>query len=163
MNHTRHRKYLLAGVFLLSLALLTGCTTAAVTTTASPSAAPVESATAVITETAAVTESAAATETASVAADVTVSAGAAPTATPQAVTLPVFNADELAKYDGQNGNPAYIAVNGKVYDVSDVPQWSGGSHFGRFKAGVDLSEGIKQSPHGTAKLDSVPIVGLYQP
>lgn len=151
MNRSRNSKYLLTGVLLLSLTILTGCTTAAVTTTASPSAAPTESTVAVLSaDAAAIT-------------DVTVSASATPTATPQAVSLPVFNATELAKYNGQNGNPAYVAVNGKVYDVTDVPQWAGGNHFGRFQAGVDLSEGIKQSPHGTVKLDSVPIVGLYQP
>lgn len=87
-----------------------------------------------------------------------------PTATPELVTLKVFNAEELAKYDGQDGNPAYVAVDGKVYDVSDVPQWKNGSHFGRFQAGVDLTEEIKTiSPHGVSKLDSVPIVGLYEP
>lgn len=87
-----------------------------------------------------------------------------PTATPQAVTLKVFNAEELAKYNGQNGNRAYVAVDGKVYDVTDVPQWKNGTHFGKYQAGVDLTEEIKTvSPHGVSKLDSVPIVGLYEP
>jgi len=29
-----------------------------------------------------------------------------------------FNKNELAKYNGKNGTPAYIAYKGKVYDVS---------------------------------------------
>ena len=33
---------------------------------------------------------------------------------------------DLAKYNGQNGNPAYVAVIGKVYDVTDSPAWTGG-------------------------------------
>ena len=37
---------------------------------------------------------------------------------------------DLAKYNGQNGNPAYVAVNGKVYDVTDSPAWTGGEHHG---------------------------------
>ena len=87
-----------------------------------------------------------------------------PTATPQLVTLKVFNAEELAQYNGQNGNPAYVAVDGKVYDVTDVPQWKNGSHFGKYQAGADLTEEIKTvSPHGISKLDSVPIVGMYEP
>lgn len=32
-----------------------------------------------------------------------------------------FTLEELKKYNGKNGNPAYIAVNGKVYDVTNNP------------------------------------------
>jgi len=84
-----------------------------------------------------------------------------PEVTATATGLPTFNATELAQYNGQNGNPAYIAVNGNVYDVTDVPQWSNGSHFGRYTAGVDLTDQLKFSPHGASKLDTVPIVGTY--
>lgn len=41
-----------------------------------------------------------------------------------------FTVEELAKYDGKNGNPAYTAINGKVYDMTGVPKWSTGNHFG---------------------------------
>ena len=84
------------------------------------------------------------------------------TAGPDATAaLRTFTAEELAKYDGKNGNPAYVAVNGKVYDVTNVPEWKGGNHWGRFQAGRDLSEAIKLSPHGLSKLDLVPMVGTY--
>lgn len=33
-----------------------------------------------------------------------------------------FTPNELAKYNGQNGQPAYVAYKGIVYDVSNVPQ-----------------------------------------
>ncbi|GEM_PF-168307 len=67
--------------------------------------------------------------------------------------------EELAQYDGTNGNPAYIAVDGWIYDVTDDPNWVGGSHNG-FLAGQDLTEQINAaSPHGTAVLDGVPIIG----
>lgn len=72
-----------------------------------------------------------------------------------------ITAAELAKYDGKNGNPAYIAVNGVVYDVTNVPEWKSGKHNGRFQAGKDYTEEIKKSPHGTVKLDGVPIAGTY--
>ena len=85
------------------------------------------------------------------------------TATPQQVELPTFNAEELAKYNGKDGNPAYVAVDGKVYDLSAVPQWTGGSHAGgSLSAGMDQSEAIMRSPHGKDVLSRLPIVGLYQ-
>ena len=84
------------------------------------------------------------------------------TETPQQVELPTFTAEELAKYNGKDGNPAYVAVDGKVYDLSSVPQWNGGSHAGgTLSAGMDQSEAIMRSPHGKDVLSKLPIVGLY--
>lgn len=88
------------------------------------------------------------------------------TATPAATDVPAadtgektFTLEELAQYDGTNGNPAYIAVDGVVYDVSNVAQWRGGQHNG-FTAGRDLSSEIKTvSPHGVSKLAGLVVVG----
>ena len=66
--------------------------------------------------------------------------------------------DELSQYNGQNGQPAYIAVDGVIYDVSNVPQWQNGEHKG-FSSGLDCTDAIKNSPHGISKLDGVPVVG----
>lgn len=71
----------------------------------------------------------------------------------------VMTLEELAKYDGKNGNLAYIAIDGVIYDVTDVPQWSNGDHNG-FSAGRDLTNEINNiSPHGVSKLKAVPVVG----
>lgn len=71
-----------------------------------------------------------------------------------------FTLEELAKYNGKDGNRAYVAVDGIVYDVTDVKEWAGGSHWGKFQAGNDLTDAIKsQSPHGVAKLEGIPVVG----
>lgn len=68
--------------------------------------------------------------------------------------------EELKQYDGSDGKPAYIAIDGKIYDVSVIPNWSGGSHNG-FKAGNDLTEEMKEiSPHGVSKLQFVDEVGI---
>ena len=67
--------------------------------------------------------------------------------------------DQLKQYDGKNGNPAYVAVDGVIYDVSNVPQWKNGSHHG-YSAGNDLTDIIKnKSPHGVKNLEGLPIVG----
>jgi predicted heme/steroid binding protein len=72
-----------------------------------------------------------------------------------------FTAEELAPYNGKNGKPAYIAIDGKVYDVTHVPQWKDGNHAGKFEAGKDFSEALKtQAPHDAGKMQGVPIVGV---
>lgn len=71
----------------------------------------------------------------------------------------VFTPEELSEYDGKDGRPAYVAVDGVVYDVSDKALWAGGEHQNRVSAGQDLSEAILSSPHGKAKLEELPIVG----
>lgn len=69
-----------------------------------------------------------------------------------------FTLEELAAFDGKGGNLAYVAVAGVVYDVTDVPAWSGGKHNGNF-AGQDATEAIKKAPHGDSKLKGLEIVG----
>lgn len=74
----------------------------------------------------------------------------------------VFNQAELAKFDGQDGQPAYVAVDGVVYDVSNVEAWQGGKHHGNL-AGQELTSVIDgQSPHGRKVLAKLPVVGKYQ-
>ncbi|HIC08965.1 MAG TPA: cytochrome B5 [Aquificales bacterium] len=70
-----------------------------------------------------------------------------------------FTREELKKYDGKNGRPAYIAYKGKVYDVSDSHLWHNGEHWGEHSAGQDLTEDLKFAPHGEEVLDRFPIVG----
>ena len=71
--------------------------------------------------------------------------------------------EELSQYTGQNGKPAYIAVDGVIYDVTNVPQWKNGGHNG-FSAGKDLTKEIKTvSPHGISKLNGVPALGKLKP
>ncbi|NLY45194.1 MAG: hypothetical protein GX053_04295 [Tissierella sp.] len=71
----------------------------------------------------------------------------------------VLTLDELAKYNGKDGRPAYVAVDGVIYDVTDSAMWGDGEHNG-FEAGKDLTEEIKDvSPHGVSVLSRMPVVG----
>jgi predicted heme/steroid binding protein len=82
---------------------------------------------------------------------------AAPASAPAQLSLTL---KELAKYNGKNGNPAYVAVDGIIYDVTDVKAWKNGSHKGQHEAGIDLTEQInKRSPHGPRVLKKRPVVG----
>ncbi len=68
--------------------------------------------------------------------------------------------DELAAYDGRGGQPAYVAVDGLIYDVSDSGRWSGGMHYSN-RAGQDLTQEIKEdSPHGLRTLANVTLIGV---
>lgn len=73
-----------------------------------------------------------------------------------------FTAEELKKYNGQNGNPAYVAVNGIVYDVTNASKWKNGKHENGIVAGVDLTNSIGQSPHGSSVLKDLPVVGTLK-
>lgn len=82
-----------------------------------------------------------------------------PESTPVDAEELVLTTEELSEFNGLDGKPAYIAVDGVVYDVSNVEPWKGAKHNG-YSAGNDLTEEIKTvSPHGLSKLKGVPIVG----
>jgi predicted heme/steroid binding protein len=70
----------------------------------------------------------------------------------------VFTATTLAAYDGRNGQPAYAAVDGIVYDFSSV--FRNGNHHG-YQAGVDLTADF-YAQHPAALLSRYPIAGTYQ-
>ncbi|MDO5689103.1 MAG: cytochrome b5 domain-containing protein [Tissierellia bacterium] len=70
-----------------------------------------------------------------------------------------FTLEELKTYNGRDGNRAYVAVDGIVYDLTDSSLWKDGRHNG-FEAGADLTTAIKEeSPHGVSKLTGMPVVG----
>ena len=71
-----------------------------------------------------------------------------------------FTIEELKKFDGRDGRPAYIAYKGKVYDVTDSFLWIDGDHQGQHAAGKDLTEDMALAPHGEETFERVKIVGM---
>jgi predicted heme/steroid binding protein len=69
-----------------------------------------------------------------------------------------FTREELKKHDGIR-DTAYVAYNGKVYDVSQSYQWKKGVHQIRHHAGLDLTAALKQAPHTPDLLFKFPVVG----
>ncbi|WP_190323751.1 cytochrome b5 domain-containing protein [Leuconostoc carnosum] len=73
----------------------------------------------------------------------------------------VFTKSSLKVYDGIDGNKAYIAVNGIVYDVTDINDWESGTHNG-INAGKDVSSEFEYSHHGNNILNRLKKVGTYK-
>lgn len=67
--------------------------------------------------------------------------------------------EEFSQFDGKHGRPAYVAFKEKIYDVSQSKLWTGGSHMKRHLAGFDLTEAIKQAPHGEEKISAMTLIG----
>lgn len=70
-----------------------------------------------------------------------------------------FTLDQLKQFDGRAGKPAYVAVKGKVYDVSRSDLWADGDHQGMHSAGADLTTEITDAPHEEDVLTRFPLVG----
>ncbi len=70
-----------------------------------------------------------------------------------------FTVEELSRFTGRDGAPAYIAFRGKVYDVTASYHWRGGKHQVLHDAGSDLTEELERAPHGEDLLARVPVIG----
>lgn len=70
-----------------------------------------------------------------------------------------FTVEQLAKFDGKNGMPAYVAVNGTVYDVTNNRAWAAATHFGLL-AGKEYSQEFATCHEGQQSiLTTLPVVG----
>ena len=73
-----------------------------------------------------------------------------------------FDAEELAQFNGQDGQYAYVAVDGVVYDMTSIGAWEGGEHNG-VQAGTDASAAFAdESPHTEELLETLPRVGVLK-
>ncbi|MDF2888798.1 MAG: cytochrome b5 [Lacrimispora sp.] len=77
----------------------------------------------------------------------------------QPAPLTYFTREQLAQYDGKNGAPAYVAVDGVVYNVTNNRLWAGGNHFWGLSAGRDLSVDFASCHPGAMVLSVLPVVG----
>ena len=73
-----------------------------------------------------------------------------------------FDAEQLVTFNGENGNPVYIAHDGKVYDVTASKLWRSGVHMKRHHAGHDLTTDIQAAPHGPEVLQRYSQVGTLK-
>ena len=72
-----------------------------------------------------------------------------------------FTKETLKKFNGKDGNNSYIAVNGIVYDVSNIKEWQSGNHKNT-TTGIDLTKNFINSDHMNDTLSKLEIVGKYE-
>lgn len=77
-------------------------------------------------------------------------------------TLQQFDLKELEQYNGKDGKPAYVAVDGKVYDITESRLWKNGSHMNRHHSGQDLSNSFEAAPHNKEVLQKFNQVGIIK-
>ena len=77
---------------------------------------------------------------------------------PQPSADRLFTLEELSSYNGRNGNPAYVAVNGVVYDVTNIAAWGGATHFG-LTAGTDVTSQFASRHASQPILSKLKVVG----
>lgn len=75
--------------------------------------------------------------------------------------LTSFTLQELSRFNGKSGNPAYVAVNGIVYDVTNNAAWAAATHFG-LTAGRDLTSAFASCHAGQPILSKLEVVGRLQ-
>lgn len=72
-----------------------------------------------------------------------------------------FTKETLSNYNGQDGRPAYIAVNGIVYDITNNSHWTNGE-YRHIPTGQDVSSNLtKTSQYGKNVLVHINQVGSY--
>lgn len=71
-----------------------------------------------------------------------------------------FTKAELKRCNGRNGAPSYVALEGKVYDVTNSFHWQNGRHQVYHDAGSDLTDSMSSAPHGADVFKNFPVIGV---
>ncbi len=74
-----------------------------------------------------------------------------------------MNIDELILFNGTEDRAVYFAYKGKIYDVSKSEHWKNGTHFSKHSGGADLTDMLKQAPHGEEKIIEMSKIGKLIP
>ena len=73
--------------------------------------------------------------------------------------LPRYSKSQLALRNGQDKPEIWVAIHGKIYDVSKSRLWWNGMHYEHW-AGQDLTEELQNAPHSAQVLEHFEIIGI---
>lgn len=71
--------------------------------------------------------------------------------------------DDLILFNGTENRAVYFAYKGKIFDASKSEHWKNGIHFSKHRAGADLTDMLKQAPHGEEKVRVMSQIGNLIP
>lgn len=74
-----------------------------------------------------------------------------------------FTRNELAEFNGKDGNKAYVGYKGNVYDVTGSFHWKNGKHWVIHEAGKDLTAEMKEAPHFDDLMEPFEVLGILLP
>ena len=73
----------------------------------------------------------------------------------------IISRRKLSLNNGQDNDTIWVAYDGKVYDVTESRLWRNGKHYEHW-AGQDLTEELKDAPHGIGVFDRFQCVGVLE-
>jgi predicted heme/steroid binding protein len=75
--------------------------------------------------------------------------------------LPKISRRQLSLRNGQDHEQIWISYKNKVYDVTESRLWKNGKHYEHW-AGQDLTEELKDAPHGIMVFDRFECIGILE-
>ena len=79
--------------------------------------------------------------------------------TEKSIFMQNYTSSQLALRNGQDYDEIWVAMAGKIYDVTDSKMWKDGKHYEHW-AGQDLTEELKDAPHTATVFEKFKIVGI---
>ncbi|WP_027390605.1 DUF2231 domain-containing protein [Chrysiogenes arsenatis] len=70
--------------------------------------------------------------------------------------------EQLKRFSGKDGQPAYFSYKGQVYDATPSRMWRNGVHAKIHYAGEDLTAAMQAAPHGAEVLERLQKIDTLQ-
>ncbi|AWV97604.1 cytochrome b5 domain-containing protein [Arcticibacterium luteifluviistationis] len=75
--------------------------------------------------------------------------------------LKKYKKTQLALRNGQDKEEIWVALHGKIYDVTDSRLWKNGKHYEHW-AGQDLTDELADAPHTESVFEKFKQVGILE-
>lgn len=72
--------------------------------------------------------------------------------------LPLYSKAQLALRNGQDKPQIWVALHGKIYEVTASRLWRDGKHYEHW-AGQDLTDELKDAPHTEKVFEKFKVIG----
>lgn len=76
-----------------------------------------------------------------------------------------YTTESVSRANGKDGNPCYVILSGKVYEIRQGNKWKEGEHIpseGDAYCGQDATDVITKSPHGKSIISLLTEIGKLE-